>query len=647
MSVLAYPRIHFKGACWIDPATGNNPDVAVNLDPATVTLLPPLSDSTDDEARAWMLEGLKAVNSQNKKTFLYLRCCWNYYGTLAVEFVKCSVTAVVGRDGQVSTNDALVGAAVRILPSRPGEGPSIVKTPVICDLDPAGNGLTQIFLGGFSLGGNDPKLLALHDTRAYSRWVLWRNLSTHEGQRTFPGAGATWQFAMPKAALAWMGAPASPVLTELAQTVAGDDSLGIVVQFCFYLVSPQIEDAELSTLYHQGKSVSNPAQGLVVGTVGVWQRGELETEPGDRLLRKPQKAEVQVVPAADKAARLLGPATARVQPLRNVVSLNLISTFPEVDYQSPHAKADLGKVMLGYIPAAGAEPITIGGPVPYDVARYNLTSGVVDVGFDPKFVPRSQLQTGTLVLLSTAAPLARASTILTEAHSEIIIQTDDRGVYCEVGDKRSLCIRVRDRGRPPRRDVPLFLWEYQFASRPVAIGQLPYFDLTLVENDKSLQHRINFPRRLVFPAGRSQPLRVVFRAVRPGALALAFTLDGKPVPKHSGWGTVFYAGVRVMPSDDFSTVDENVRLSWPFIYKHLFRYYHLVFPAMSRVIPFDSQQAMENRSSALVTATDPDRWKSTHYMPISRDLSRGKRSALVEWDKKIRAGRTRSPRPGQ
>ena len=280
MSVLAYPRFHFKGKCLINPATGNNDDVTVNIDTVNARLLPALAALSDEEAREWMIGGILAGNPINNQLEKYLRCSWNYFGNLSVQFVDAVVTSVVGKDGQLNVTDAMVGKPVNILSSLP-RGPDAASSPaVICDLDPLGTGLTQIFVGGLSLGDEVLGLSATHDARAFVRWAGWRNTSTYQGEHTFPGASATWQFAMPRRALEFHSA--SPGLAELKEAVA--ESQGIVVQFCFYLVEPQITDAKLISLFQQKQELRNPAEGFIVGTLGIWEDREFGTELGDRLL---------------------------------------------------------------------------------------------------------------------------------------------------------------------------------------------------------------------------------------------------------------------------------------------------------------------------------------------------------------------------
>jgi hypothetical protein len=643
MSVLAYPRLHFKGKCLINPATGNNNDVAVNIDTVNVSLLPALSDMPPKEALEWMISGIQAVNPINQKTCWYLRCSWNYFGNLSVEFVDAAITAVVGSDGRVCTDDPMIGRPIKLLGTPLRFHRFSPPTPVICDLDPLGTGLTQIFVGGLSLGDRVFGLSASQDARAFVRWPAWRNASTYQGEHTYPGAGATWQFEIPRKALGFHSPSSSPILTELEETVGA--SQGIVVQFCFYLVEPGITDVELIWLFQNKQWRHNPAEALMVGTVGVWEDDELASVLGERLLLLPPAQEQPPPGVLSSAAGILGPVAARVQPGRNVVSLNLITTFPDADYQRPPLKADLGRVLLGFIPSSCPYPIPISAPLPYDSTSYELTAGVVDVPYDPSLASPDQLEQGTLVLLADPTPKAPICIILTEAHSSITIEIDDRATYCDVGDCCTISILVRDRGLPPGEDVIVSLWEYQFVTCPGGFQQLPPSRLTLVEDGPPLQHRISFPEKVVFPAGRDKTFPIPFQALRPGALALAFTLDGKPLKGDYPWDTAFYAGVRVRPDDNFDSIPRETRLSWEFMYETVFKYYHLIYPAMSQHIRFNNQAAMENAAGDLVDRTDWDHWSSTHYMPITRDLSVGKRALIVEWAEDVARRRRQKDAP--
>src|SRR4051794_35107351 len=98
MSVLAYPRIHFRGACELNPATCNNDDVTVNGDSVQVALRPELAALTDQEVLAWLTGGVEVINALNGRRFDYLRGGWNPMGNMSVAFKGAAVCAVTRAD---------------------------------------------------------------------------------------------------------------------------------------------------------------------------------------------------------------------------------------------------------------------------------------------------------------------------------------------------------------------------------------------------------------------------------------------------------------------------------------------------------------------------------------------------------------------
>jgi hypothetical protein len=627
MSILAYPRIHFKGKCEINPATGNNNDVMVNIDSVNVGLGAYLSSLSDDEARAWMMAGMQARHPRNKQLHWYLKSGWNYFGDMSFRFVDVAVTTVTGTDGKTGARDPIVGQTVAILGSAEEEHFREPPPAVICDLDPLGSALTQLFIGRLTLGGKALGLEATYDTRAFGRWILWRNATIYQGEQNYPGAGATWQFAIPSEELTFHGTSTSPGLAALRAAALAAE--GIVVQFALYQPEPLISDEELIAMFRRHEYRANPVVSLIVGTVGVWEEGELRTAPPDRLLVAPRPI-------------MIGPATARVQRDRYVVSLNLVSTFPEADFIRPPSKYDFGRVRLGLVAPSGGPPVPISDPIAYDYPTYESTGGVLDVPYDPSVVSRDQLDDGTLVLCCDSDGSTPPDTILSEPNPPMTVETDDRGVYLDVGESDYLSILVRERGEPPRTDVTVYIWEYQYKMDPVGDLERAGATLRLVDSHSGLAPRVGFPATVVYPRDRAVPLPIPVIALRSGSVALAFTLNGRPLHPGNPWDSAEYAGVRVMPQDDFSSEIQQGGATWDLVYEKIWRFYHVVYPAMSKVISLNIKETMEKNAPLIVAATDPDHWESTHYMPPTRDLSTGKRALLVEWANEV----ARKPRGG-
>jgi hypothetical protein len=623
MSVLSYPRIHFQGRCLINPPTANNDADIDEINAVNVTLWPAIAGLSDQAARSLLMSTYSAISPINQNLHTYVKSGWNYFGDSSVRFLDVAVTSVVGVDGELGDDDPIVGKGIRLL----GNGRT---RPVICDTDPTGISASQMFIGGLSMGDDDLGLTATHDTRAYSRWIVWRNVATYPGEQNFIAAGATWQFSMPGRYLNVAGTDESPVLAELAQ--AAGAAHGIQVQFCVYLTQPLIPDTTLGTLFQGGFEPANPGEAYVVGTIGVWHAGELRTVPDGRILLMNTGNDYPL-------NILLGIASARVHPQRRRVTLNLRSAVPEANYdRPPTTKVDLGTLRLGYIPAGGGAPIAFSGPIPYDNDSYLKSGGIVEVPYDPADVSTHDLEDGTLVILSDSYP---QQPLFTEEGSTQVVWSDDGAIYFEEQGmnnpdaSREISVLVQDRGRPPSQPVVISLWEYQFVLIPPGPQQRATSALTLVAPGSMLNHRIDFPATVTFPAGQSDPIRIRITAIGTGPLTLAFTLDGQPPGGFfPGWATSL-CGVRILPNDNYDNIpDED--LTWEFVYNTVFRYYYLIYPAMSKIIPFNNQQVMESRANDLVDRTDPGRWHSTLYMPHTRDLSKGKRELIRRWAATLR-----------
>ncbi len=147
--------------------------------------------------------------------------------------------------------------------------------------------------------------------------------------------------------------------------------------------------------------------------------------------------------------------------------------------------------------------------------------------------------------------------------------------------------------------------------------------LHLVGGGIPLCHRLEFDPVIAFAAGRTDPYEFTVKGLAPGGALIAFTLDGNPPPGRYPWRNTSYAGFRVLPDDDYSHHDHKTRVGWPFMYEHVFRYYRLIYPAMSNVVPFDNQKAMESASKTIVELTDPSMKASTRvHAGESRSLDR-------------------------
>jgi hypothetical protein len=574
VSQLVRPRIHFGGSFQTNPGTGNNDDVLDRtgvVDTTSVTVHPP-EGMADEDFRRWM-EGRTSTADPGRPG--RLRAGWNYYGNNRCDFVDVAVTAVEPSDGSLVADaqaDPLVGAQVTF------------GLAVMVDLDPKGFANTQIFADSLEVTLQDGSRFGGERAWFHSRWL---NRNRNLGVPGFGGASAVFHGSIPDAALDWETG-GSPALERFRQDV--ERGGGLTVRFCLYLLTPRLGEEALAEQYRAGKQVANPAVGRVVGTLGVWRSGELASVALGRLL----------VPSGsmigDKVPITLGPAVAEVDHDAHRVTLDLVSTFPEVDASG--AKAFLGEAVLRV--RAGTRTSDIG-PVPYDQATYERTAGLVEVPFDPAL--GSAIAAGELVLVT-----GQGGEMLVEA--PVMAESDDRCLYLQEGESATVRFAARARGAPLAEPVRFLVVHHPGRGAPLPVVECPETVDVGAGADGGLTLKAANPGCTVLRLARS-----------PGARQLDTARDP-------------YVSVRVLPADDYGHVGDD-QLTFGLVYKEVLRYYHLLHPAMSRVLDLGDERVMTAAASTLLLRTDPATWLGARYMPRTRDLSAGKRRLLERWCRKV------------
>jgi hypothetical protein len=98
----------------------------------------------------------------------------------------------------------------------------------------------------------------------------------------------------------------------------------------------------------------------------------------------------------------------------------------------------------------------------------------------------------------------------------------------------------------------------------------------------------------------------------------------------------FYFDLRVLPFDDYSKVSDD-DLTFSFIYEEILRYYHLIFPAMSKRLDMSDPTVWDTPTAAqyVLRMTDSKLWSHFNYMPRTRDLSKYRRRLLRRFCHKV------------
>src|SRR6266536_3283337 len=461
-----------------------------------------------------------------------LRAGWNYYGDNRCSFVDVSVTAVEPRGGPTTVSAQ----------SDPLVGAQVRLGPaVMVDLDPKGFANTQIVADSLEVHREGGLRFRGRPGRFHARWL---NLSRNLSVQGFAGASAVFHASIPNSELHW-----DVVGTPALQSFRGDveRGAGVTVRFCLYLLSPGLGDEALAERYRSGDPVANPAVG-------------------------------------------------RVGEDAHCVTLNLVSTFPEVD--GAGGKVPLGEAVLRARNGTGTPDV---GPVPYDQTTYEQTAGIVEVPLDPALGP--VVAAGELVLVTE-----RGGEMLAEA--PVMAESDDRCVYLQQGEPATVRFAALARGAPLVEPV-----RFLVTDEPGTDARRPVVELP----------------ETIEVGGRADGV-LALRAANPGCTVVR--LARSPGARRLDPARDPYVSVRVLPTDDYGHLGDD-ELTFPLVYQEVLRYYHLLHPAMGQVLDLSDEQVVTAAAETLLRRTEPGDWQRTRYMPRTRDLSAGKRRLLERWCRKV------------
>jgi hypothetical protein len=573
MSQLMRPRIHFGGMFETNVGTANNDDI---LDPPavdTASVTVQPPGDMGDEEFRRWMWGRTTVGRSAQPGSI--RAGWNYHGDGRCDFIDVSVTGIEPRDRSVDADDdPLIGARVRLGPA------------AMVDLDPKGFASTQIFADSLEIIRDGVLRVSGRPSRFHCRWL---NLNRNLGAQGFTRASAVFHASIPNAKIEWeIGNSAA--LAEFGLQV--ERAAGVTVRFCLYMVAARLSDETLSAQHQAGEQDTNPAVGRVVGTLSPWQPGELASVAMGRLL-VPTSSTI-----SGKLPITLGTAVASVDDAARCVILDLVNTFPEADQSG--SKAVLGDAMLRI--RNGTTTVDIG-PVPYDQATYEQTAGIVEVPFPS--AAEAALTGGELVLVT-----AKGGELLAEA--PVMVDSDDRCIYLQQGEAATA------------RFVAL--------ARGSALGQSVRFTVLDEPGADARGRVVEFPDTIEV-GGNSDNL-LPLRAVNPGCTVIRLARGPGTRPLDTARDP--YISVRVLPADDYRHLGDD-EITFAFVYREVLRYYHLLHPAMSRVLDLSDESAVTGAAAdgSLLGRTNPERWSRAGYMPRTRDLSAGKRRLLERWCRKV------------
>lgn len=669
MSTLNLPRIHFKGTFKVNPPTTNNDDVNDFIDPTTMTVIHEPPDITNDwDFRVYMMQLQNFYASppqQGQPTppiYQLINAGWNYFGDGNTTFEDTYTTTGQLLNGNpISANDPVLNAQVQILGNKFGDN---YGAATLVDLDPNGTFNTQIFANQFqvtaNLGGTPtPLLTGVYPLHFQSEWLnALRNLCK---MGTDTGASAMWQFCIPNDSLTFNQGVGSQGLSDLNQ--AAGSNMGIMVMFCIYYMQPKITNADLAQQFQQTsyqQAISNPSYGAMVGTIGAWYNGETQTVLNGRMLYPNQpftysvtcqsetpkvgRYKSSVVPMELLATKVddtatsttVGPALTYIDYVRQVIVLDLKATLPEID--SSLAKYNLGDLLLQAISYDGTKtPIATIPYSAYNQQAYEASAGVMEISYAGTGLNFG----GGSLLLQLIQQNSSAILVQDLAYPEI--KTDMRTCYMNVGDTIQIPVIGTAYGTQPAYDALIQVQQYinVVAYQPPppppqlpTISQIGIFPV----NGTTILPVVSLPVPQ-FTLDGAGGYQMVVNAIAPGTAYLRFYLPYSNMPVQAdpflSWQYDFYCCIRVLPLDDaFDNVPDSQLIgeaNWNFMYQNVFRYYYLIYPAMAARIDFSSYTDCQRNASIIKQFVAERTITSSLYMPVTRELSDGKRRLIQRW----------------
>ena len=592
MSVLQTPRINFVGTISWSPGLANNQSGLFDSSTATV-ILP------------------DGISSEQFPDYLVARLAregiWNLYGSHDAKFEHYEKgpreddnTRVVG--GIIGSKrveaDPLIGAKARL-------------NGKLVDLDPAAVWNSQIFFDRFSIGDSSLGFTATRHKTMHSRWINFqRNLDRLD---IAGSAGVVWQTVFPKSSIRYRGAEQSPLLSSLKNA---PDANGLMLRFATYRTlyfqngiynneeyKPR-DIEQLQQLHSEGKFFENPAYSRVVGSVGLWVGDEPETWPGGRFLVPANSIESLSV---DGSPFVLGPAVAEV--FNSSIALDFIHTIPELNRQLE--KTNLGKLVVGVSEGGEFSELGVVDPIQYEREAYERDSGIITVPIQTTQATRNKLANGRIEVWCQSERVNK----LVLAEQPKVVVAEQRDAYTTIDDSFQQEVRVFDRGQPASKSTSIVVGKYRGLRRTEDAQSV----VSLTEDGEAV---------LPLDTTKIGPFDFGMAAFDPEN-------EVPQLPPRIDITSGQFLSVRVLASDDeleANTSDDE--LTWKLIYGEILQNWDLMNPIMNlRGLPLSDEAEMTALAAVIAEVISKEMHESFRYMPITRDLSRGKRLLLERWAK--------------
>ena len=614
---------------------------------------------------------------------------WNMFGSHGVSFVQYqdAITTIIGGDlayGQPVTSDPLIGTPVSISGDG-GNGPGR-----LVDTNPTSPWSSQIYFGQFGFGSGNSSTSGPRVYRMHSRWLNPNRIYSTDQVLTSPASsiGVCFQTCIPFNLVKWPAPGTSSLISALQKAAAQPGAQGIMIRFTAYVnlyfmngilngTTAQPRDYESlasalapawnawNTNGDTSQFFSNPCYSHIVGAIGVWNEGELASAPGGRCLN----ADAQVAPlglatpstAAPRPVMVgghelrastvatvgdpvqLGPAAVNVDYNASLISIDFSSAMPELgvpgSWPADLTKANFGPLTFGVVTNGSFTAIATIDYDQYQRSAYEKRAGIIDIPF-PNSGTAQLLQSGTL-----AIQVQGQTALLEQIYTA---ETDTRGIYLDEDEQLEFEVTVCQNGVPVS-GANLLVAKYDSGLNLIPANQPQLVNFT--NGDQTTVTVPNSPNPsitsgvAIFTTDQSGVATVGIASQSPGFPVLGFfpytgATPPQPPASFNFTDDAFYTTVRVLPFDnqvpqsfiDLWNSTQDPAQAWAFIYDEILYVYDMLFNVMLEYVNLGSQTSVESNISSIWSAiTKAAAAESTYAMPITRDMSRGKRVTLQIW----------------
>jgi hypothetical protein len=573
MSYLQTPRLHFAGQFQADPSTVNN-------DPEHF-----------DTSRFQSNYNLPGPGTSNG--------WWNPGGTAAWRFFGCTVKQVVYKDGTVCDDpaiDPVVGS-----PVSSGHGRTEGK---LVDLDPEQQMVSEIWGFQVVLGGSGSGFSIRGEFEVAAFGDIWTRFPEGQPDSFF---GAFYQSVLQN--LDWKNQTASRFLKELDQ-LSPADKAGRKLSIKFNVDG-----------YNDDRSATTFTFGRVVGSIGLYLPGE----PVHFLAARALPGVPSQIPGVTTGPVTMGTAYAMIDGDSLLVDLG--NSIPTQSAGGPIVTG-MGKLYAAALPTNGA-PVLLG-EIEYQVPNwYSQTSGIARLELNKdqlKVAQGSPLAIATSSILQQPPALA-SPPLLAEASNGAFLRADQFVFRLNPGDSATTKLYATTFGeRSPSQKISLGY------DPTVMQGQVTQGPLAGPPNVGTPESALKFPTSIT--TGTDGTAELQLKAGDPGnpriyidgqVYGVTYQLGNAPPPIGS-----VQNGSQFLSALVFSGYQVPAEPNWMEHVRPIFQQYADLYPVMRPIVDLANFGSVISRRAILknvfnTPVSDPN------YMPVTRDLSEGKRNMIRKW----------------